>query len=84
MGRAWDHSANHRSSVNNAASAAVLASSMGSKRDGPRSKQMGSEKRCSAIHSGLKPMRVPHMARMVDDDRAGEKQDASDFLRCNR
>ena len=63
MGRAWDHSADHRSSVNNAASmglqlpetaavcsklAAVPASSTGSKRDGPRSEQMGAARKDAA------------------------------------
>ena len=38
-----------------------------------------SQKRCRAVNSGLKPMRVPHMARSIaGEDRASEQQDASD------
>ena len=39
-----------------------------------------SQKRCRAINTRLEPMRAAHMARstIVDNHRAGERQDASD------
>ena len=78
MGRAWDHSADNAASMGMQLAetaavwsklAVVPASSTGSTWDGPR----------SAL--GLKPKRVPHMARstVVDDDRARERRDASDL-----
>ena len=92
MSRAWDTSAGHLSSVDDAASVGLQLPETAAVRSGAcffnriqvRWNQVcadwRSQKSWRAINSGLKPLRVPHMARstIVDDDRANERHDASD------
>ena len=84
MGRAWDHSANHRSSVDDTASVGSAATRDCSRLVKARSgacfsnrvlvrwpqvcPNERSQKRCRAINSGLEPMRVPHVARSTSVD----------------
>ena len=84
MGCAWDHSANHRSSVDDTASVGSAATRDCSRLVKARSgacfsnrvlvrwpqvcPNERSQKRCRAINSGLEPMRVPHVARSTSVD----------------